>query len=662
MLRDDPDSFLPDGFGPVNVIIRFGENLPNEGCEPIEDDMLRTSGAWDPCSQILNSEHFRKVLQFNTQGFYLIGRTSLAVDDQIVYTSEIDQTTGQPIDKPMVITGQLLDELGSNLSFSPIRVEYQMLNMETGSQVCIPGTTDSNGFFEIICPLTGVEAGQAMVTVSYNPYESMDNWRYKPTNITKIFPVFSNSTMLIQEVGPFRTDVDSYTFANGSVFPVLYLKESFHLEAILTQTNGNPIGGKCLNIYLDPETNTRPVATATTMDGTGEIDWFSGDPEDNPSRRGVEPNGDQLEGFRTVRVAYEPDKELPGGCRAETIPVVNGSFMDVEVLVRSRVDILLKDHWSNSAGYQPGDEITGAVTILRDRLDLSVEGQTVVFTFQYWNGTGWVTGFPPEYAVSNEQGTANFSFIYEGKNIPGELECESTSTAPCAIDGRWRVLVHFLDTQFFVEEFLNSTPLIFLGDELVSEQTSFFTARVTVVLLIALSFALLIGAIMYRNYAERRRIEIIRGILTDSLMSLKASNDYIQTIFNCYKDLVRFFRSRGAMKKVYETTREFEDAINLMLGGIAPPEDLDEFFSIFEEARYSDHEIGADQRDRAIATLQSIVNHLTASLGDSMLNRTLSGESGLYGTVTKAGQFVDSEDGNRLAGTDEDNQNAGFRI
>ena len=361
-------------------------------------------------------------------------------------------------------------------------------------------------------------------------------------------------------------------------------------------------------------------------------------------------------------MAYEPDKELPGGCRAETTPVVNGSFMDIEVLVRSRVDILLKDHWSNSGGYQPGDEITGAVTILRDRLDLSVEGQTVVFTFQYWNGSGWVTGFPPEYAVSNEQGTANFSFVYEGEDIPGELECGSVASAPCAIDGRWRVLVHFLDTQFFVEEFLNSTPMIFLGEEPVSEQTSFFTARVTVVLLIALSFALLIGAIMYRNYAERRRIEVIRGILTDSLMSLKASNDYIQTIFNCYKDLVRFFRSRGAMKKVYETTREFEDAINAMLGGIAPPEDLDEFFSIFEEARYSDHEIGSDQRDRAIATLQSIVNHLTASLGDSMLSRSSINESGLYGTVTKAGQFVDSEGETRLAGTDEDNQNDGFRI
>jgi hypothetical protein len=659
LLRDDPESFLPDGFGPVNVILRFGENLPHEGCEPLEADMLRTSGAWDPCAQIVNSEHYRKVLQFNVQGFYLVGRTNLVVDDQIVYTSEIDPNTGQPIEKPMIVTGQLLDELGGNLSFRAIRIEYQMINMDMGSQVCIPGTTDADGFFEIICPLTGVEAGQAMVTISYDPYESLDNWRYKASNITKIFPVFSNSTMLVQEVGPFRTDVDTYTFANGSTFPVLYLKESFHIGALLTQTNGNPIGGKCLNIYLDPLTNTRPIATAITTDGIGEIEWFSGDPEDNPSRRGVEPNGEQLEGFRTVRVAYEPGKELPGGCRAETTPVVNGSFMDIEVLVRSRVDILLKDHWASSVGYQPGDQITGAVAILRDRLDLSVGGETVIFTFQYWNGTGWVTN-DVEYAVTNEQGSANFTYEYRGEDVGGEIKC--AAGGPCAESGRWRVLVHFQESSFFQEEFLNSTPIIFLGEEIVQERASWFTARVLIVLGIALAFASLIGAIMYRNYAERRRIEIIRGILTDSLMSLKASNDYIQTIFNCYKDLVRFFRTRGAMKKVYETTREFEDAITSMLGGVAPPEDLNELFSIFEEARYSDHEIGADQRDRAIAALQGIVNSLTAALGDSMLSRSNIDESTLYGTVTKAGEFVDAEGETRIAGIDEDTPDDGFRI
>ena len=145
-------------------------------------------------------------------------------------------------------------------------------------------------------------------------------------------------------------------------------------------------------------------------------------------------------------------------------------------------------------------------------------------------------------------------------------------------------------------------------------------------------------------------------------MSLKASNDYIQTIFNCYKDLVRFFRTRGAMKKVYETTREFEDAITSMLGGVAPPEDLNELFSIFEEARYSDHEIGADQRDRAIGALQGIVNHLTAALGDSMLSRATIDESTLYGAVTKAGEFVDSEGETRIAGIDEDSPADDFRI
>ena len=564
--------------------------------------------------------------------------------------------TGQPIVKPMTVTGQLVDELDTNLSNRPIQVQYEMVGTELGVKACNGGVTDSNGFFSIVCPLNDIQAGQAKVTVNYYSYETGDQYRYKNSSITKFFPVFSNSTMTVQEIGPFRTDIDTFRFENGSVFPVLYLKESFHIDAMLTQVNGNPVGGKCLNIYLDPETNTRPFATAITQDGTGEIEWYSGDPDDNPSRKGVEPSGQKLEGFRTIRIAYEPTKELPGGCKAETTPVVNGSYEDIEVLVRSKVDILLKDHWAKAEGYQEGDIVTGKVSILRDRLDVSVEGETVIFTFQYWNGPGYVTN-NVEYSVTNEKGEANFSFIYSGKEVPGE-----TKGNELAIGGQWRVLVHFQESAFFQEEFLNSTPTIRLGDIEASSDTNFWTFRVITVLGIVLSFVLLIGAIMYRNYNERRRIEIIRGILTDSLMSLKASNDYIATIFDCYKQLVRFFRSKGAMKKVYETTREFEDAVNTMLGGITPPEDLDILFSIFEEARYSDHEIGADQRDRAIDALQSIINHLSNSLGESMLNRTSSTESGLYGSVVKAGSFVDSEGQERIAGIDDDEERDGFSL
>ena len=139
LLRDDPFSFLPNGFGPVNVILRFEENLPHEGCGPLDAGMLATSGAWDPCVLIQNSDHFRKVMQFQVDGFSLVGNTMLEVDDQIVYTSEIDPNTGQPIEKPMVVTGQLVDELGGNLSNRIIRVTYSMDTGDGGTTSCMPG-------------------------------------------------------------------------------------------------------------------------------------------------------------------------------------------------------------------------------------------------------------------------------------------------------------------------------------------------------------------------------------------------------------------------------------------------------------------------------------------------------------------------------------------
>jgi len=654
LLRDDPFSFLPDGFGPVNVILRFEENLPHEGCEPIVEEMLSISGAWDPCVLVINNDHFRKVMQFQVDGFSLIGRTTLDVEDQIVYTSEIDPNTGIAIEKPMVVTGQLTDELGGLLSNRAIRVTYEMDNSNVGIVSCIPAVTDSTGNFSIICPISGVQAGQAKVRVEFNSYENNDRYRYHNQTVTKFFPVFSNSTVSISEIGPFRSDFTQYEFSNGSKFDVLYLKEAFHLDATLTQTNGNPIGGKCLNIYVDPQTNTRPMATVITEDGSGSMSWYSGDPDDNPGRRGVEPNGNQLEGFRTVRVAYEPDKEIPGGCRAESNPVVNSSYVDIEVLVRSRVDILLKDHWSNPSGYQAGDEISGAVAILRDRLDITVEGEQVIFTIQYWNGTGWET-HDVEYLITNEQGVANFSFIYTAEEIPGELE-------KTAEDGKWRVLVHFQESAFFEAEYLNNTPVISLGGDVNLGKQSFFTTQVLVAIAISASIASLVGAVMYQNYRERRKIEIIRGILTDSLMALKASNNYIEAIFDCYKNLIKYFRSKGTMKKVFETTREFEDVISKMIAGVIPPEEMNVFFSIFEEARYSDHEIGSDQRDRSIQVLQQMITRMTNALGESMLTRSSVNESGLYGTAVKAGEFIDSEGNVRVAGAEEDTTNDGFRI
>ena len=647
LLKDDPESFLPDGFGPVNVILRFEENLPHEGCVALEEWMLSMQGAWDPCTSIPNNEHFRRELQYNVDGFYLRGRTTLDVDDQIVYTSEVNPVTGEVVEKPMTVTGRLTDELGGNLSNRDIQISYQMTGSAADVPQCEAGRTDQEGYFEIDCPLNGVFAGQAQVTVRYNADLNNDGYRFKDATVIKNFAVFSNSTLNIEEVGPFLTDVDRYVFAgNGTSIPVLYLKEPFHVHAALSQSNGNMLGGRCLNIYLSPEINPRPIASAVTDDADGRIEWYSGDPEQNPSRRGVEPIGGQgLEGFRTLRVAYEPKMEVSGGCGQEANAVVNGSHMDITVLVRSRVDIILKDTWSKADGYQPDEWVNGTVQVMRDRLDVPVSGEQIMFIREYWNGTDWVLE-NIDYQTTLDNGEASFAWQYTAEDVPGSDET--------AVGGKWRILVQFRDSPLFEQTFLNNTPEIVLGDEPMAEQTSgLFTAQVMLPLLIALLLAAVIGAVMYRNYQERRRIEILRGILTDSLMSLRASNEYIQAIFDCWKQLVSFFRSKGAMKKVYETTREFEDAVNRMLGGITPPHELDAFLSLFEEARYSDHEIGAAQRDRAIQTLQAVVNSLTLALGETQLARAVD-EGSRYENLTKAGEFVDADGQLRQAGLGED--------
>ena len=141
----------------------------------------------------------------NANGFNLIGRTVMSVDDQIVYTSEIDPLTGEVVPKPMIVTGQLSDELGVNLTDRSIRVNYEMVNGQTGPVACQSGVTNADGFFAITCPLSDVMAGKAKVTVSYSAYDNNDAYRYENKTVQTEFDVFSNSTLQITEVGPFKS-------------------------------------------------------------------------------------------------------------------------------------------------------------------------------------------------------------------------------------------------------------------------------------------------------------------------------------------------------------------------------------------------------------------------------------------------------------------------
>lgn len=540
-----------------------------------------------------------------------------------------------------------------NLTDRNIRVNYEMVNGQTGPVACQSGMTDNDGFFSITCPLSDVMAGKAKVTVTYSSYDNNDAYRYENKTVQTEFEVFSNSTLQITEVGPFKSSVDQWVAQNGSRYPVLYLKESFHVDAFLAQSNGQSVGGKCLNLYLDPDDNIRPLATVRTSDIDGTVEWFSGDPTQNPTLRGVETTGGKLEGFRTLRVAFEPDRNVPGGCDKDNSNALNGSAMDLQVLVRSRVDLQVKQTWSNSGanGVDEGQPVYGEIALLRDRLDLAVENEEVIFSYQYFDdATGeWVVSDLNNKSRTNEQGIASFEWAFDGKNCDGQ---------PCT--GMWRITAFYPGSTYFSPSQDNITHEVSYkkadaaaaGSGLLSPGNLLGFAIVLMALLIA-------GAIYYQRVQERRQVQALRGILTDAMMQLEASNEYIAAIFDCYKSLVKHFKKYGFMKKVYETAREFEAAVRSAFN-MVPTDQLDNFLSIFEEARYSEHTIDATHRDRAIQTLNAITNSLTMSLGEEATVKRVDVAS-LYENQTKAGQFVDADGTVRQAGIVE-GEGSDFKI
>ena len=306
----------------------------------------------------------------------------------------------------------------------------------------------------LVAPQDAISAGGEFVLDEDGHCQWDGAWTYDSTTGQWEAPevpieVDYNSTLSITEVGPFKSSVYTYDI-DGVAYPVLYLEESFHVDALLTQANGQAVGGKCLNMYLDPEENTNPIATAQTDEVDGSVEWFSGDVLQNPTLHGIKATDDKLEGLRTLKVAYEPNINVPGGCDEDVENALNGSEVEIEVLVRSRVDLQVVTNWNygGEAGISEGHLIVGEVALKRDRLDDDIENEEIQFILQYRNETGaWVTSTTtPTTTLTNEQGIARFEWLFDGPSCDG-LECT----------GEWRVTATYLGSQNFQESQYNIT-------------------------------------------------------------------------------------------------------------------------------------------------------------------------------------------------------------
>ena len=109
-------------------------------------------------------------------------------------------------------------------------------------------------------------------------------------------------------------------------------------------------------------------------------------------------------------------------------------------------------------------------------------------------------------------------------------------------------------------------------------------------------------------YRRRRQLKKMQRIIRRAADRLVAGNVYSATIFRAYREMAHTLRAYGQLRRDSETFREFEDAVRESLPIDA--DSLDDFLTVLEEARYSEHEIGENEKDRAIDALRGVQNSI----------------------------------------------------
>lgn len=105
----------------------------------------------------------------------------------------------------------------------------------------------------------------------------------------------------------------------------------------------------------------------------------------------------------------------------------------------------------------------------------------------------------------------------------------------------------------------------------------------------------------------RRRLEAAH-VVTRTLLDLEAGGDFRTAVMACYQRMCSLLERKGVARQETLTPREIEGRALAELG--LSQASVDDLTGLFEEARYSDHEIGPAQRDRARECLNAIRREL----------------------------------------------------
>ncbi len=140
--------------------------------------------------------------------------------------------------------------------------------------------------------------------------------------------------------------------------------------------------------------------------------------------------------------------------------------------------------------------------------------------------------------------------------------------------------------------------------------------RVALVALIVVFVILLLAMLYNTATSEEGFLEDLVEALVEGervLYSITLTDDVREAIFRAYKRFLAVMEAYGHSKGEPTTAREFSASVRTALEVDAVA--LDEFTTMFELARYSDHEMGLADRDRALAAFSAVRLSISQNLG-----------------------------------------------
>jgi len=239
--------------------------------------------------------------------------------------------------------------------------------------------------------------------------------------------------------------------------------------------------------------------------------------------------------------------------------------------------------------------VSGLITVTADDTGKGVAGIPITIYIEHSNGTR----LDEMVVMTDNSGTAIFEFnaepAYGDASHYGEI-----SISIVASNGNGILSDSSLQT-FNAEYSVGISPSYAYAEENTGVSWWMYVAALLII-------GAGVGFLIMRKRTGDAAKEIA-DIFSYTAELLAAGDSMREAIFQCYESLVHLLLGRGFLRRDFETVREFEMAIRKALPQISD-QALAGLDAVFEEARYSRHEMGEQHKIQAQDSLSRVVSEI----------------------------------------------------